>query len=56
MLTVDKRHATTRYSWARGLLRVLIDGTSFMLNVTAEQPGVGAGICCVRWNRSMESN
>lgn len=30
-------------------------GASFMLNVTAEEPGVGAGVCCAPWSLSKES-
>ena len=27
-------------------------GSSFMVNVTSEEPGIGAGCCCVPWSRS----
>lgn len=45
MLIMDERQETSRYSWTGGFAYVyFIYGTSYMLNVTAEEPGVGAGV------------
>jgi DNA-3-methyladenine glycosylase len=45
MLIMDERPETNRCSWTRGVAYVyFIYGTSYMLNVTAEEAGVGAGV------------
>ena len=46
MVTADKRHETAPCSWAAVLLTFTSSmyGVSYLLNVSAEEPGVGAGV------------